>query len=98
MVLKAQVETGGRGKAGGIRIVNEEKELLGEADAVLNLVINGLAVKRLYIVKALEVKREFYISFIFDRSEKVPLLIFSKEGGVDINQTADENPDEIITV
>ena len=96
LVLKAQVETGGRGKAGGVRLIHDKKDLLVEADAIFNLHINGLPVKKLYVVKALNFQREMYLSFVLDRSKKVPLLIFSKNGGVDINQIADENPEDII--
>ncbi len=96
LVLKAQVETGGRGKAGGVRIVKNKDKLLEEADAILNLNINGFDVKKLYVVEALNFQREMYVSIIFDRAEKVPLLIFCGNGGVDINEIAEEHPEDII--
>ena len=96
LVLKAQVETGGRGKAGGVRIVKSQKTLLEEAEAILNLTINGFEVKKLYVVEALNFQREMYLSIIFDRAEKVPLLIFCGNGGVDINEIAEKHPEDII--
>ena len=96
LVLKAQVETGGRGKAGGVKIVENEKDLIPTATRIFGLDIGGHRVERIFVVKALSIVKEMYLSIVFDRSLKCPVLIYCNEGGVDINEIADRNPSKMI--
>jgi len=94
-VVKAQVQIGGRGKAGGIKFAENPEQLKDICQELLYSKIKNLTVKRLLIVNKIEVKEEWYLSFTLDRKNKAPLLIFSTEGGVDIEETARSNPDKI---
>lgn len=95
VVVKAQVPVGGRGKAGGIKIAENSEEAEEIASGLLNSRIKGERVDKLLIVDAVEIMSEYYLSVILDRGEKRPVIIFSTEGGVDIEQVADENPSAI---
>lgn len=101
VVLKAQVQIGGRGKQGGIQIANNLDEVRQHAEFILNLIIKdrsgliGYPVKRLWIEKASDIKREYYVSFTLDRSAKQYLGILSAKGGVDIEQVAAVEPEAI---
>ncbi len=104
IVLKAQIHTGGRGKGGGIKIVNNIDELKTEAEKMLGSILithqtgpKGKEVKRLYIEEASEISKEFYLSCLVDRSASKIAFISSTEGGVDIEKVASENPEKIIT-
>src|SRR6516165_2204314 len=91
-VVKAQVQIGGRGKAGGIKVAQNREEARQHADAILGMDIRGLTVHELWIEAASEIDAEYYASVIFDRSAKAPLLMLSTKGGMDIEQVAEEDP------
>jgi succinyl-CoA synthetase beta subunit len=94
-VVKAQVQIGGRGKAGGIRVARDRDELREHAEGILGMDIRGLTVHELWIEAASEIASEYYASVVFDRSAKAPLLMLSTKGGMDIEQVADEDPSAI---
>jgi succinyl-CoA synthetase beta subunit len=94
-VIKAQVQIGGRGKAGGIKVANDQPEAKEHAEAILGMDIRGLTVHELWIEGASEIASEYYASVIFDRSAKAPLVMLSTKGGMDIEAVADEDPDAI---
>ena len=104
LVLKAQIHSGGRGKAGGIKLVNSKMELIKEANKMFGKVLithqtgpKGKEVKRLYVEEASEIKKEFYLSCLVDRESSKIAFISSAKGGVDIEKVASETPDEIVT-
>src|SRR5579863_8152171 len=94
-VVKAQVQIGGRGKAGGIKIANNREEAEANARAILGMDIRGLTVYELWIEGASEIAAEYYASVIFDRSAKAPLVMLSTKGGMDIEAVAEESPEAI---
>ena len=94
-VVKAQVQIGGRGKAGGIKVAANREEAGEHAEAILGMDIRGLTVHELWIEAASEIAAEYYTSVVFDRSAKAPLLMLSTKGGMDIEEVADEDPDAI---
>ena len=93
--IKAQVQIGGRGKAGGIKLAHDEAEARMHAEAILGMNIRGLTVHELWVERASEIDSEYYASVIFDRSEKAPLVMLSTKGGMDIEQVADDDPEAI---
>jgi succinyl-CoA synthetase beta subunit len=93
--VKAQVQIGGRGKLGGIKIANDRAEAEEHARAILGMDIRGLTVHELWIEGASQIASEYYASVVFDRSAKAPLVMLSTKGGMDIEQVADEDPDAI---
>jgi succinyl-CoA synthetase beta subunit len=92
VVVKAQVLTGGRGKAGGIKLADSPEEAQEHAQAILGLDISGHVVRRLWIEQASDIAKEYYLSVTFDRGEKKPLFMLTTEGGVDIEEVAATNP------
>jgi succinyl-CoA synthetase beta subunit len=94
-VIKAQVQIGGRGKAGGIKLAKDRAEAENYAEAILGMDIRGLTVYELWVEAASEIAAEYYASVIFDRSEKAPLIMLSTKGGMDIEEVADTDPDAI---
>jgi succinyl-CoA synthetase beta subunit len=96
--IKAQVKIGGRGKAGGIKIADDEVQARAHADAILGLDIRGFTVHEVWVEAASEIEAEYYASIIFDRSAKKPLMMLSTRGGMDIEAVADEDPDAIATL
>ena len=102
-VLKAQIHAGGRGKAGGVKlvkkkdIINEAKKLFGKALVTPQTGPEGRVVKRIYIQKAYDIKKELYLSCLVDRQSSKIAFISSTEGGVDIEAVAKTNPEKIIT-
>ncbi|MGO9883011.1 MAG: ADP-forming succinate--CoA ligase subunit beta [Solirubrobacteraceae bacterium] len=94
-VVKAQVQIGGRGKLGGIKVCQNRDEARANAEAILGMDIRGLTVQELWIEGASEIASEYYASVVFDRSAKAPLVMLSTKGGMDIEQVADEDPDAI---
>jgi succinyl-CoA synthetase beta subunit len=103
-VLKAQIHAGGRGKAGGVKIIKNPADLEVEAKKMMNKVLithqtgpEGKKVKRLYIEEASEITREFYLSCLVDRESSKIAFISSTEGGMDIEKVASEKPNKIIT-
>jgi succinyl-CoA synthetase beta subunit len=95
VVVKAQVLTGGRGKAGGIKLADGPDEAESHAQAILGLDINGHVVRKLWIESACEIADEYYLSLTFDRGEKKALFMFTKEGGIDIEEVAAERPEAL---
>ena len=94
-VIKAQVQIGGRGKAGGIKLAKDRNEAQEHAQAILGMDIRGLTVHELWVEEASEIASEYYASVVFDRSAKAPLVMLSTEGGVEIEEVAESNPDAI---
>ena len=94
-VVKAQVQIGGRGKAGGIKLAGDRDEAREHAEAILGMDIRGLTVHELWVERASRIDREYYASVVFDRSAKAPLLMLSTKGGMDIEEVAAEDPDAI---
>src|SRR5438105_1804229 len=86
VVVKAQVLTGGRGKAGGIKLAEGPDEAEARARDILGLDIRGHVVRRLWIERASDIEREYYFSVTFDRGAKQPLLMLTTQGGVEIEQ------------
>jgi succinyl-CoA synthetase beta subunit len=98
VMVKAQVHTGGRGKAGGVKFAADIDAVREHAGNIIGLDINGHIVKRLWIEKASDIAEEYYASFTLDRSAKKHLGLLSKEGGVEIETVAEENPDAIAKI
>ena len=103
-VLKAQIHAGGRGKAGGVKLIKDVNELEKEAKKMMGKVLvthqtgpKGKEVKRLYIEEASDISKEFYLSCLIDRETSKIAFISSTEGGMDIEKVALETPDKIIT-
>jgi succinyl-CoA synthetase beta subunit len=96
VVVKAQVLTGGRGKAGGIKLADTADEAEARAEEILGLDIRGHVVRKLWIEKASDIAKEYYLSLTFDRSAKRVLYMFTTHGGVDIEQVAEEDPDALV--
>jgi len=98
VVVKAQVLTGGRGKAGGVKLAKTPDEAYQHAQAILGMNIRGLTVHRVLIDPAAAIKKELYLSIANDRTARKPLLMASAEGGVEIEQVAHDMPDRIVRV
>jgi succinyl-CoA synthetase beta subunit len=96
--IKAQVQIGGRGKLGGIKIAHDRAEAEEQSRAILGMDIRGLTVHELWIEGASEIASEYYASVVFDRSAKAALVMLSTKGGMDIEAVADEDPDAIATL
>jgi succinyl-CoA synthetase beta subunit len=95
VVVKAQVLTGGRGKAGGIKLADAPDEAEARAREILGLDIRGHVVRRLWIERASEIAKEYYLSLTFDRGEKKPLFMLTTQGGVDIEEVAEKSPEAL---
>jgi succinyl-CoA synthetase beta subunit len=95
VVVKAQVLTGGRGKAGGIKLADTPDEAEEHARNILGMDINGHVVRKLWVESASDIAREYYLSLTFDRGEKRALFMFTKEGGIDIEEVAAERPEAL---
>jgi succinyl-CoA synthetase beta subunit len=96
VVVKAQVLTGGRGKAGGIKLAATPQEAQERAKEILGLDIRGHVVRQLWIERASEIAKEYYLSIAFDRGEKKPLFMFTTQGGVDIEEVAATSPEALV--
>jgi succinyl-CoA synthetase beta subunit len=96
VVIKAQVLVGGRGKAGGVQLARTPDEACARAREILALSIKGLPVRKLLVARAAEIARELYLAIVLDRAKKLPLIMLSAEGGVEIEQVAKENPENIV--
>ncbi len=96
VVVKAQVLIGGRGKAGGVKLADDEAQAREHAENILGMDIKGHTVRTLWVEHASDIATEYYASVLLDRSEKQPLVIFSVEGGVEIEQVAQESPEKLI--
>jgi succinyl-CoA synthetase beta subunit len=96
VVVKAQVQVGGRGKAGGIKLAENADEVRLHAGNILGMDIKGHVVKRVWVENASDIAEEYYASFTLDRGAKKHLLMLSAEGGVEIEVVAERNPDAIV--
>ena len=95
VVVKAQVLTGGRGKAGGVKLADDAVDAEAKARDILGLDINGHVVRRLWIERASDIAKEYYLSITFDRGARAPLYMLTTEGGVEIEQVAEEQPEAL---
>jgi succinyl-CoA synthetase beta subunit len=93
VVIKAQVQIGGRGKAGGIKLAGGRAEAAEHAEAILGMDIRGLTVHELYVEKASDIDEEYYAAIVFDRSAKKPMAMLSRMGGMDVEEVAEKDPD-----
>jgi succinyl-CoA synthetase beta subunit len=93
VVIKAQVQIGGRGKAGGIKLAKDRHEAEEHAGAILGMDIRGYTVHELYVEKASEIDEEYYAAIVFDRSAKKPMAMLSRMGGMDVEQVAETDPE-----
>ena len=98
LVVKAQVKTGGRGKAGGVKLVRTPDEAREKAEAILGLDIKGHVVERLMIASGADISAEYYFSILLDRSNRRHLAMCSREGGMDIETLAKERPEALARV
>src|SRR5436305_745261 len=96
VVVKAQVLIGGRGKAGGVKLAADEAALREHAGNILGMDIKGHTVHTIWIEHASDIASEYYASVLLDRSAKKPLVMFSVEGGVDIEEAAERSPEKLI--
>ncbi len=94
-VVKAQVLVGGRGKAGGIKFANDERDVVEPATAILGMDIKGEIAKRIWIEQRVDIAKELYLSIAVDRQSKRPIIIASAMGGMDIEEVAHSHPDAI---
>src|SRR5260370_36203528 len=95
VVVKAQVQVGGRGKAGGIKLASNADEVRTHAQAILGMDIKGHTVHRVWIERASDIAHEYYASFTLDRGARLHLGMVSARGGIDIEQVAAEAPEAI---
>jgi succinyl-CoA synthetase beta subunit len=98
VVVKAQVKTGGRGKAGGVKVAHSPEEAKQAAEKILGLDIKGHIVKTVMIAQGAKIAKEFYFSVLLDRSNRTFLALCSVEGGMDIEQLAEERPEALAKV
>ena len=96
VVVKAQVQVGGRGKAGGVKLANDADEVRFHAANIIGMDIKGHVVKFVWVENASDIVEEYYASFTLDRSAKKHMLMLSAQGGVEIETVAVENPDAIV--
>lgn len=95
VVVKSQVLAGGRGKAGGVKVVHDPDAAAEAAEKILGLDINGHVTRRLYVEQGVAIAKEYYFSITFDRSAKRPLLMLTTMGGIDVEAVAEEHPDAL---
>src|SRR5262249_5221906 len=98
VVVKAQVKTGGRGKAGGVKLADSPADARQKAEGILGMDIKGHTVHRVLIAEATDIKSEYYLSFLLDRANRTFMSICSVEGGVEIEEVAHSNLDAIARV
>ena len=96
VVIKAQVHSGGRGKAGGVKLARDPEEAFARASEILALTIKGLPVRKVLVAQAADIARETYCAIVMDREKKAPLVMLSAEGGVDIEEVARVAPGKIV--
>lgn len=94
-VVKAQVHTGGRGKAGGVKVAKGEEEVRLYASEILGMNIKGFTVDRVLVGEAIDIASEYYVSIVIDRKSKSAILMLSREGGMDIEAVAKDTPEKI---
>jgi succinyl-CoA synthetase beta subunit len=93
VVVKAQVQIGGRGKAGGIKLAQDRAEAQAHAEAILGMDIRGFTVHEVYVEKASEIDEEYYGAVVFDRAAKKPMAMLSRMGGMDVEEVAEKDPE-----
>jgi succinyl-CoA synthetase beta subunit len=98
VVVKAQVKTGGRGKAGGVKLADDPADTLTKAEAILGLDIKGHIVRRVLVTPASDIAEEYYVSFLLDRANRTFLAMASAEGGMEIEVLAVERPDALAKI
>jgi succinyl-CoA synthetase beta subunit len=98
VVIKAQVQIGGRGKAGGIKLAKDRKEAEEMAEAILGMDIRGLTVHELYIEQASDIAEEYYAAIVFDRGAKKPMAMLSRMGGMEVEEIAETDPEAMVKV
>ena len=98
VVVKAQVKTGGRGKAGGVKLAQDPADALTKADAILGMDIKGHTVHRVLVAEASDIDEEYYVSFLLDRTNRSFLAMASVEGGVDIEEVAATKPEALAKI
>jgi succinyl-CoA synthetase beta subunit len=98
VVIKAQVKTGGRGKAGGVKLAKTPEEAKEKAAAILGMDIKGHTVHRVLVAEASQIAQEYYVSFLLDRANRTFLAMASAEGGMEIEQLATERPEALAKV
>jgi succinyl-CoA synthetase beta subunit len=98
VVVKAQVKAGGRGKAGGVKLAHNPEEARAAAESILKLTIKDLPVNRVMIAQGAAIDKEYYFSVLLDRSNRTFLSLCSVEGGMDIEQLAEERPDALAKI
>jgi succinyl-CoA synthetase beta subunit len=98
VVIKAQVLIGGRGKAGGIKLAKNRQEAEEHSGAILGMDIKGFTVHEVYVEKASEIDEEYYAAILLDRSEKKPLAMLSRMGGMDVEEIAERDPNAIVRI
>ena len=96
VVIKAQVQAGGRGKAGGVKLAHNPDEAFDKARDILALTIKGLPVRKVLVAQAADIAKEYYCAIVMDREKKAPLIMLSSEGGVDIEEVAHTSPEKIV--
>ena len=96
VVIKAQVQAGGRGKAGGVKLAHSPDEAFEKARDILALTIKGLPVRKVLVAEAADIAKEYYCAIVLDRDKKAPLVMLSAEGGVDIEEVARTAPEKIV--
>ncbi len=96
VVVKAQVKTGGRGKAGGVKLAEDPADAKAKADAILGMDIKGHTVHRVLVAEASDIAEEYYVSFLLDRTNRSFLAMASVEGGVDIEEVAATKPEALV--
>lgn len=97
-VIKAQVHTGGRGKAGGVKLAKTEEEVKQRATDILGMDIKGFTVDRVLVAQAVDIASEFYVSIVIDRKTKGAIMMLCREGGVEIESVAKETPEKIVKI
>src|SRR4051795_1401103 len=97
-VVKAQVKVGGRGKAGGVKVAKTPEDAEAAAQAILGMDIKGHTVNRVLVDPGADIKEEYYVSYLLDRSNRTFLAMASYEGGMEIEQLAHERPDALAKV
>ena len=97
-VVKAQVKVGGRGKAGGVKLASDPADAVAKAEAILGMDIKGHTVHKVMLAQTADIKDEYYVSFLLDRTNRTFLAMASVEGGVEIEVVAVENPDALAKI
>ena len=96
VVVKAQVLTGGRGKAGGVKLAKSKEETFTQAKNILGLTIKGCPVAKVIVTEAIDIESEYYMSFVVDRNTKSLILMLCAEGGIEIEEVAAKTPEKIL--